>query len=117
MLSDELIDREVLSSADLKNKFSILLSTNECETSKVADLVIPVTCIAEHAASYVNADGRIQRSFPAKETKYTHRSLDLEMSQGRLDRYGTNFDNWVTEDNKVDCAPAWNIMNQLAEWG
>ncbi|MGN8226432.1 2Fe-2S iron-sulfur cluster-binding protein [Gracilimonas sp. BCB1] len=114
MLSDELIDREELSADDLKGKFSILLSTNECDTSKVADLVIPVTCIAEHAASYVNVDGRIQRSFPAKETKYTHRSLDLEMSQGRLDRYGTNFDNWVTEDNKVDCAPAWEIMNRLA---
>lgn len=115
MLSDELIDREVLSAEDLSGKFSILLSTNECETSKAVDLVIPVTCIAEHAASYVNVDGRIQRSFPAKETKYTHRSLDMEMSQGRLDRYGTNFDNWVTEDNKVDCAPAWEIMNRLAE--
>lgn len=115
MLSDELIDREVLSADDLKGKYSILLSTNECDTAKAADLVIPVTCIAEHAASYVNVDGRIQRSFPAKETKYTNRSLDLEMNQGRLDRYGTNFDNWVTEDNKVDCAPAWEIMNQLAE--
>ena len=115
MLSDELIDREVLTANDLKGKFSILLSTNECDTSKTADLVIPVTCIAEHAASYVNVEGRIQRSFPAKETKYTHRSLDMEMSQGRLDRYGTNFDNWVTEDNKVDCAPAWEIMNRLAD--
>jgi NADH-quinone oxidoreductase subunit G len=115
MLSDELIDREVLSVDDLKDKYSILLSTNECETAKAADLVIPVTCIAEHAASYVNVDGRIQRSFPAKETKYTNRSLNLEMNQGRLDRYGTNFDNWVTEENKVDCAPAWEIMNQLAE--
>jgi len=115
MLSDELIDREVLSVDDLKDKYSILLSTNESETAKAADLVIPVTCIAEHAASYVNVDGRIQRSFPAKETKYTNRSLNLEMNQGRLDRYGTNFDNWVTEENKVDCAPAWEIMNQLAE--
>ncbi|HET8865804.1 MAG TPA: 2Fe-2S iron-sulfur cluster-binding protein [Gracilimonas sp.] len=115
MLSDELVDRNVLSADDLKGKYSILLSTNECETSKVADLVIPITCIAEHAASYVNVDGRIQRSFPAKETQYTHRSLNMEMSQGRLDRYGTNFDNWVTEDNKVDCAPAWDIMNQLAD--
>ncbi|MEX0843646.1 MAG: molybdopterin-dependent oxidoreductase, partial [Balneolaceae bacterium] len=115
MLSDDLIGRNVLSTSDLKGKFSILLSTNDSETAKAADLVIPVTCIAEHAASYVNIDGRIQRSFPAKETKYTNRSLNLEMNQGRLDRFGTNFDNWVTEDNKVDCAPAWEIMNKLAE--
>ena len=37
------------------------------------------------------------------------------MNQGRLDRFGTNFDNWVTEENKVDCVPAWEIMNQLAD--
>ncbi|MEX0609070.1 MAG: 2Fe-2S iron-sulfur cluster-binding protein [Balneolaceae bacterium] len=115
MLSDELIDRGVLSADDLKGKFSVLLTTNECETSKAADLVIPVTCVAEHAASYVNVDGRIQRSLPAKETKYTNRNLNLEMSQGRLDRYGTNFDNWVTEDNKIDCVPAWEVITKLAE--
>ncbi|MDR9415529.1 MAG: (2Fe-2S)-binding protein, partial [Gracilimonas sp.] len=115
VLKDELIDRGVLSKDDLRGKFSILLSTNECETSKAADLVVPITCIAEHAASYVNIEGRIQRSFPAKETKYKDRSLDLEMNQGRLDRYGTNFDNWVTEENKVDCVPAWEIMNKLSE--
>jgi NADH-quinone oxidoreductase subunit G len=115
VLADELIDREAISADDLKDKYTVLLSTNECETSNAADLVIPITCIAEHAASYVNIEGRIQRSFPAKETKYSNRSIDMEMSQGRLDRYGTNFDNWVTEENKVDCAPAWEIMNQLAE--
>lgn len=115
MLSDELIDRGVLSKDDLNGKYSILLATNECDTAKAVDLVIPVTCIAEHAASYINVEGRIQRSFPAKETKYTNRSLNLEMNQGRLDRYGTNFDNWVTEENKVDCAPAWEVMNQLAD--
>jgi NADH-quinone oxidoreductase subunit G len=115
ILSDELVDRAVISKEDLEGKFSILLSTNECETSKVVDLVIPVTCIAEHSASYVNVEGRIQRSFPAKETKYTNRSLDLEMNQGRLDRFGTNFDNWVKEDNKIDCLPAWEIMNELTK--
>jgi NADH-quinone oxidoreductase subunit G len=78
-------------------------------------LVIPITCIAEHAASYVNIDGRIQRSYPAKETKYSNRRLNLEMSEGRLDRYGTNFDNWVTEENKVDCLPVWEFLNKLAE--
>lgn len=115
MLSDELVDRDVLSKEDLDGKFSILMSTNECETSKVVDLVIPVTCIAEHSASYVNTEGRVQRSFPAKETKYSNRSLNLEMNQGRLDRFGTNFDNWVKEDNKVDCLPAWEIMNELTQ--
>lgn len=115
ILADELIDRGVIDAAALNGKYSILLGTNESETSKAMDLVIPVTCIAEHAASYVNVDGRIQRSFPAKETKYSNRKLNLEMSEGRLDRYGTNFDNWVTEDNKVDCIPAWEVISNLAD--
>ena len=37
------------------------------------------------------------------------------MSEGRLDRYGTNFDNWVTEDNKIDCLPVWELMNHLSD--
>ncbi len=115
LLNDELVDRGALTHNDLKKPFVINLATNETETSSAADLVIPITCIAEHAASYINVEGRIQRSFPAKETKYTHRKLDLEMSEGRLDRYGTNFDNWVNEDNKVDCTPVWELMNNLGK--
>ncbi|WP_018126612.1 molybdopterin-dependent oxidoreductase [Balneola vulgaris] len=114
LLNDELVDRGALSASDLSNAYVINLATNETETSAVADLVIPITCIAEHAASYVNVDGRVQRSFPAKETKYTHRKLNLEMSEGRLDRFGTNYDNWVNEDNKVDCIPAWELVSKLA---
>ncbi|NGP86943.1 2Fe-2S iron-sulfur cluster-binding protein [Fodinibius halophilus] len=115
ILSDDLVGREVLSAADLNDSYTISFATNENDTTNVSDLVIPITCIAEHAASYVNVDGRIQRSYPAKETKYTNRRLNLEMSEGRLDRYGTNFDNWVSEENKVDCLPVWQFLNKLAE--
>lgn len=115
MLNDNLLDREVLNEDQLKGAFVVSFSTNHTKTSKTADLVIPITCIAEHAASYVNIDGRIQRSFPAKETKYTNRRLDFEMNEGRLDRYGTNFDNWVTEENKVDCLPFWVVASKLAD--
>lgn len=115
LLSDHLVDRGVLNAESLKDVFVAAFATNHSETTKLADLVIPVTCAAEHAASYVNIDGRIQRTFPAKETKYTNRRLDLEMSEGRLDRYGTSFDNWITEDNKIDCMPLWSFMSSLAE--
>jgi len=84
-------------------------------TANASDLVIPTTCVAEHAASYVNVDGRIQRSYPAKETKYTNRRLNLEMSEGRLDRYGTNFDNWVSEEHKTDCLPLWKFLDKLSD--
>lgn len=115
ILSDDLVGREVLSTGDLTDTYTISLATNQSATTKASDLVIPITCVAEHAASYVNVDGRIQRSFPAKETKYTNRRLNLEMSEGRLDRYGTNFDNWVSEENKVDCLPVWDFLNKLGD--
>lgn len=115
ILSDDLLGREAISKADLADTYTISLTTNMTATAKESDLVIPVTCVAEHAASYVNVEGRIQRSFPAKETKYTNRRLNLEMSVGRLDRYGTNFDNWVSEENKVDCLPVWDFLNHLGD--
>jgi len=115
LLNDKLADRGILEKNDLNNSFTIFLGTNRSRTSEIADLVIPITVAAEHAASYINVDGRIQRTFPAKETKYTNRRLNLEMSEGRLDRYGTSFDNWVTEENKVDCMPLWDIFTNLGD--
>lgn len=115
ILSDDLVGRDILSASDLDTPYTISLATNHSDTTNASDLVIPITCVAEHAASYVNVDGRIQRSYPAKETKYTNRRLNLEMSEGRLDRFGTNFDNWVSEENKIDCLPVWEFLNKLGE--
>lgn len=115
ILNDHLIDRGVLSPGDIKNAFVVNFATNHSETTKISDLVVPITTAAEHAASYINVDGRIQRTFPAKETKYTNRRINFEMSEGRLDRYGTGFDNWVTEENKIDCLPLWSFMTEVAK--
>ena len=115
LLNDNLMGRDVLTAGDFKNAFFTMFATNNTVTSKEADLVIPITTAAEHAASYINVDKRIQRTVPAKETKYSNRRLDIEMSEGRLDRYGTSFDNWVTEENKVDCLPMWSITNELSD--
>ena len=115
MLNDDPIGRGVLKSEDVTKPFVVLFGTNHTDTAKSADLLIPATCAAEHTASYVNTEGRIQRTFPAKETHYTNRRLDLEMSEGRLDRYGTTFDNWVTEENRIDCKPVWVSLSECAE--
>ena len=115
LLNDNLIDRDVLTDADVSSPFVAMFATNKTETAKAVDLLIPITTAAEHAASYVNVDKRIQRTVPAKETKYSNRRLDIEMSEGRLDRYGTSFDNWVTEENKVDCLPFWSVTEKLSD--
>ncbi|HLR90067.1 MAG TPA: molybdopterin-dependent oxidoreductase [Balneolaceae bacterium] len=113
LVHDDFISREVLTAGQLDGKYTVIFASNHTKTTKAADLVIPVTTAAEHAASYVNVEGRIQRTFRAKETKYNKRRLDMEMSEGRLDRYGTNFDNWVNEDNKIDCLPLWTFISNL----
>lgn len=115
ILNDDLIGRSAISEESLKGKYVITFASNNTETTKVADLVVPVTCAAEHAASYVSIDGRIQRTFPAKETIYTNRSIDPEMGVSRLDRYGTKFDNWISDQNKVDCIPAWEFFVRLSK--
>jgi len=114
ILQDDLVGRGLIDTALLKDRFTVYFGTNFNDTAHAADLLIPITCVAEHAASYISVDGRVQRSLPAKETVYTSRATNSEMSVGRLDRFGTSFDNWVNDQNKVDCKPAWEIIADLA---
>lgn len=114
MLEDDLIGRGVLTEADFKGKFVVYMGSNHNATSKAASLVVPIANSVEQSCSYVNVKGRIQRTTAAKETIYTNRKLDLEMSVGRLDRYGTKFDNWVTDRNRIDCIPAWEFLERVA---
>ena len=114
ILNDNLLDRSAVTKEALKGKYVISLATNNSEMTNASDLVIPVTCAAEHDASYVSIDGRIQRTFPAKETVYTNRSINPEMGISRLDRYGTKFDNWISDQNKIDCIPAWEFFVRVS---
>ena len=113
ILDDDLLGRTALKAEHLVSSWTIVWGTSHSDTTRAANLVVPVTTAAEHAASYVNVDGRIQRTVPAKETLYTNRRLNLEMSMGRLDHYGTKFDNWVTDANRVDCIPAWEFFTRM----
>lgn len=115
VLSEDIIGRELFSTDQLKYIKLVYLGTNYNATAKAADLIVPITCAAEHSASYINVDGRIQRSIPAKETMHSNRQLDPEMSAGRLDRFGTKFDNWRSDKNRVDCYPLWQIVSKLSD--
>lgn len=114
ILTDDLFGRFDIDPSIAEGKFVLTFATNYSETTKAADMIIPVTCSAEHSGSYVNVDGRIQRTIPAKETFYTNRNLNLEMSISRLDRFGTKFDNWVSDRNRIDCIPAWEFLVRTA---
>ncbi|AXJ01131.1 NADH-quinone oxidoreductase subunit G [Cyclonatronum proteinivorum] len=114
MLEDDIVGRGIVSASDLDGKFVVYMGSNNNETSKAASLVVPIANSVEQSCSYVNVKGRIQRTTAAKETIYTNRKLDLEMSVGRLDRYGTKFDNWVSDRNRIDCIPAWEFLERVA---
>ncbi len=114
ILNDDLVGRGVLKAADLKKAFVVAMSSNLNATTAAADLVVPVTTAAEHIGTYVNVDGRAQRTIPAKETTRVNRTVDREMSKGRLDQFGTHFDNWVSDKNRVDCIPAWEFLSNVA---
>ncbi len=115
IMDDDLLGRSGLTAEDFKNTRVVSFATNHTETTRISDLVIPITCAAEHSASYINTAGRIQRTFPAKETLFTNRAIDPEMAVGRLDRFGTKFDNWRSDKNRIECVPAWEFIGQLAE--
>lgn len=114
ILADDLVGRGVLKASDLTNAYVVALASNLHATAQAADLVVPVTTAAEHIGTYVNVDGRAQRTIPAKETAHVDRRVNLEMSMGRLDHFGTRFDNWVSDRNRVDCIPAWQYLSQVA---
>jgi NADH-quinone oxidoreductase subunit G len=114
ILQEDLIGREILNASDLEGSFSVYFGTNHNRTSESASLTVPITSAVEHVGSYINVDGIIQRTIPAKETIYTNRRVNLEMSMGRLDHFGTRFDNWVSDKNKIDCIPTWEFLVRLA---
>ncbi len=114
ILNDDLVGRGVLTAADLKGAFVVALSSNLTATTAAADLVVPITTAAEHVGTYVNVDGRAQRTRAAKETAHRGRNVNMDMSKGRLDHFGTHFDNWVSDKNRIDCVPVWEFLTNVA---
>lgn len=114
ILNDDLVGRAALKAADLKKAFVVVLSSNHSATTAIADLVVPITTAAEHVGTYVNVDGRAQRTRAAKETAHRGRNVNMDMSKGRLDHFGTYFDNWVSDKNRIDCMPVWEFLTNVA---
>ena len=111
ILLDDIIGREIISWNDLKNKTVIVFASNHSPTTQSADLLIPITCAAEHRGSYINVIGYIQKTNPAKAIKRINRRASLTFAQSRLDRFGTSFDKWQNHENKINCFPLWDILN------
>ncbi|MDX2129856.1 MAG: 2Fe-2S iron-sulfur cluster-binding protein [Chloroherpetonaceae bacterium] len=111
-IEDEMESILPLDSA-LKLDALILLPFNLTKLTAHASVVLPAATFAESIGAYVNFEGVIQLSKPAKALKSQNRELMKEMAMARGDRHVTQFDHWNNESNKIDARPSWEILGEL----
>ena len=95
-----------------KLEFLVVHASNENETTRLADVVLPSSTYAEKNGTYTNFQGRVQRIRPSVATIEQERSMD-HFSLSRLDRFGTPFDRWA-KGAKRDARPTWRIIAGIA---
>jgi NADH-quinone oxidoreductase subunit G len=86
----------------------IVHASNFNQTTNLSHIILPASTYAEKNGTWINFSGRIQRIRPAITTLEIDRSLD-GLSQSRLDKFGTEFDNWGKQ-KKIDARPTWKIL-------
>ena len=92
--------------------YLVVHSSNENETTRLADVVFPASTYAEKNGTYVNFQGRVQRIRPAVATLEQDRATD-GFSMSRLDKFGSPFDRWA-RGTKMDARPTWRIIAGIA---
>jgi len=92
--------------------FLVVHATNENETTRLADLVLPAASFAERHGTFTNFEGRVQRIRPSVTTLDQDRASD-GLAMSRLDRFGTSFDRWG-RGTKLDARPSWKIITAIA---
>jgi NADH-quinone oxidoreductase subunit G len=104
-----------LAAADLGSARVVLhLHNTTNETLSAAEVALPAAMAVETIGTMVNRDGHAQRLRPAKEIRTINRSLLMEMGRSRLDTHGTPFDRWHSEENRIDCRPSWDLIQEIA---
>lgn len=102
--------REVEEALD-KLELLIVTASNMTKTVEKGHIIFAASTYAEKNGTYVNFNGRIQRTKPAVVTSERERSLDgYEMS--RLDKFGTEWDKWG-KVRKIEARASWKILNGL----
>ncbi len=99
---------EILAKLDLL----IVHATNENETTRIADIVVPCSTYVECNGTFTNFNRRVQRIRPVVATLELDRTLD-GFALSRLDKFGTHFDKWG-KSVKLDARPTWRIISSIA---
>ncbi len=92
--------------------YLVVHSSNENETTRMADVVFPTSTFAEKNGTYTNFEGRVQRIQPSVATLDRERSLG-SFSMSRLDKFGSPFDRWM-KGIKRDARPTWKVLTGIA---
>ena len=90
----------------------IVQSTMINETTRRADIILPMSMSAEKNGTFTNFQGRVQRIRPSVATIELDRSLD-GLAMSRLDKFGSPFDRWA-KGPKRDARPTWRILTAIA---
>ena len=90
----------------------IVHSSNQNETTNLADIVFSASAYAEKNGTFTNFQGRVQRIRAAVATLEQDRALDgFEMS--RWDKFAAHNDRWGRPAKK-DARPSWRIVTAVA---
>lgn len=82
------------------------------ETTRRADIILPLATFAEKNGTFTNFQGRVQRIRPSVTTLEQDRSLD-GLAMSRMDKFGSPFDRWA-KGPKRDARPTWRIVTAIA---
>ncbi|HSQ75109.1 MAG TPA: molybdopterin-dependent oxidoreductase, partial [Bacteroidota bacterium] len=112
VMEDDIAADPAIASALARLDFLVVQATNENETTRLADVILPAAAFAERHGTFTNFQGRVQRIRPAVATLDQDRASD-GLAMSRLDRFGTTFDRWG-RGVKRDARPSWKIIAGIA---
>lgn len=111
VVNDNLEDHPALLQSFEKLAFLVVLSSNHCKLTEIADVTFALSTFAEIEGTFTNIDGRVQHFTPAVVTKENLHRMGMNMS--RLDKFGSHNDHWTQKEAR-DTKPAWRIVTQIA---
>jgi NADH-quinone oxidoreductase subunit G len=112
VIEDNIAAQANVAEALSKLDFLVVHSSNENDTTRLADVVLPSSTYAEKNGTFTNFQGRVQRIRPAVATLEQDRALD-GFSMSRLDKFMSPNDRWG-RPNRRDARPTWRIIVSVA---
>jgi NADH-quinone oxidoreductase subunit G len=112
VIDDNIAADPEVATALAKLEYLVVHASQENETTRLADVVLPSATFAEKQGTFTNFQGRVQRIRPSVATLEHDRALD-GFASSRLDKFGSPFDRWA-KGFRRDARPTWRIISGVA---